>query len=81
MYNLTQSTECREQGPDLPEGAERDEDFLLTFQLVEDLLRKLKSAVILGSVVTKHVQGRLFISLLRKSFLFFSPTPSLNILI
>lgn len=55
VNNLTQSMECREQGLDLPEDAERDEDFLLTFHLVEDLLRKLKSAVIPCSVLTEHV--------------------------
>lgn len=42
--------ECGDPGLDLPEDAERDEDFLLAFQLVVDVLRKLKSAVIPCSV-------------------------------
>lgn len=72
--------ECREQGQDLPEDAERDEDFLLTFQLVEDLLRKLKSAVIPCLAVSEHVQGRLFIAVLRKSLSFCSFLPLLPLL-
>lgn len=74
---LTHSMECREQGPGLPEDAERDEDFLLTFQLVEDLLRKLECSDTLFSYNRACLREVIY-CLLRKSFSFcsfLSPPP------